>query len=44
MAEKWINEEYESRHRELDEALGQKDWEYNTNINEETSNASVISS
>jgi hypothetical protein len=32
---------YEVEHRALDEVAGQKDWEYSTNINEETAAAAV---
>jgi hypothetical protein len=36
-----LDEVYEKEHRALDENAGQKDWEYSTNINEETAAASV---
>lgn len=40
-ARAWLEEVYEKEHRALDEVAGQKDWEYSTNINEETAAASV---
>jgi hypothetical protein len=40
-ARKWLDEEYEIDHRKLDEEYVQKDWEYQTNINDQTSAASV---
>ena len=36
-----VDEVYEVEHRALDEAAGQKDWEYSTNINEDTAAAAV---
>ena len=36
-----MDEEYEIDHRKLDEEYVQKDWEYQTNINAQTSAASV---
>ena len=41
VARTWLDEVYEKEHRDLDENAGQKDWEYSTNINEETAAASV---
>ncbi len=40
VARQWLDK-YEMEHMKLDEELGQKDWEYYTNINDETSAASV---
>ena len=40
-ARQWLDEEYEVDHRKLDEEYVQKDWEYQTNINDQTSAASV---
>ena len=40
-ARAWLDEVYEIEHRFLDEMVGQKDWEYSTNINEQTAAASV---
>ena len=40
-ARQWLDEEYEIDHRKLDEEYVQKDWEYQTNINDQTSAASV---
>ena len=40
-ARQWLDEEYEIDHRKLDEEYVQKDWEYQTNINPQTSAASV---
>jgi hypothetical protein len=42
-AKAWLDEMYESNHLELDELVAQKEWEYQTNINDETSVASVLS-
>ena len=40
-ARAWLDQVYEIEHRALDEMVGQKDWEYSTNINEQTAAASV---
>ena len=40
-ARDFLNSIYEKDHRELDELMNQKQWEYQTNINEETSAAAV---
>ena len=40
-AQQWLDEVYEIEHRALDEVYVQKDWEYQTNINDETSAAAV---
>ncbi len=41
VARNWIDNVYEVEHRALDELVGQKEWEYQTNINDDTSAASV---
>lgn len=43
-AKKWLDEVYEKDHRELDQEVGQKEWEYQTWITDANSDASVISS
>lgn len=40
-ARDWLDNVYEVEHRALDEAAVQADWVYNTNINQENSDASV---
>ena len=40
-ARQWLDEVYEKEHRKLEEEYVQKDWEYQTNINDETSAAAV---
>ena len=42
-ARQWLDNEYEKDHRILDEESGQKEWEYQTNISDETAAASVSS-
>ena len=42
LVKNWLDNVYEIEHRELDELVGQKEWEYQTNINDETAAASVI--
>ncbi len=40
-AKEWLDQVYEKEHRALDEQAGQKDWEYSTNINDQTAEAAV---
>ena len=41
-AQKVLDEVYEVEHRKLDEEYNQKEWEYQTNINDDTAATSVI--
>lgn len=42
-ARQWLNLIYEVEYRQLLEVATQRDWEYNTNINQENADASVRS-